>query len=104
MLLVKLADRLHNMRTLRWLKQEKQERIARQTLEIFAPLAHRLGMQEIKQQLEDLCFSSLYPRRYAEVDHMVAERAPERDAYVDHVATAWSHQSSRSGPLSSRTR
>ena len=86
-LVIKLADRLHNMRTIAALPPWKQERTAQETLDIYAPLAHRLGMQEIKQQLEDLCFSSLYPKRYAEVDHMVAERAPERDAYVDHVIT-----------------
>ncbi len=84
-LVIKLADRLHNMRTIAALPAWKQERTAQETLDIYAPLAHRLGMQEIRQQLEDLCFSSLYPRRYAEVDHMVAERAPERDAYVDAV-------------------
>ena len=86
-LVIKLADRLHNMRTIAALPPWKQERTAQETLDIYAPLAHRLGMQEIKQQLEDLCFSSLYPKRYAEVDHMVAERAPERDAYVDDVIT-----------------
>ncbi len=72
-----LADRLHNMRTIAALPAWKQERTAQETLDIYAPLAHRLGMQEIKQQLEDLCFSSLYPKRYAEIDHMVAERAPD---------------------------
>ncbi|MGB6059592.1 MAG: bifunctional (p)ppGpp synthetase/guanosine-3',5'-bis(diphosphate) 3'-pyrophosphohydrolase [Microthrixaceae bacterium] len=84
-LVIKLADRLHNMRTLAGLPAWKQERTAQETLDIYAPLAHRLGMQEVKQQLEDLCFAALYPKRYAEVDHMVAERAPERDAYVSAV-------------------
>jgi GTP pyrophosphokinase len=86
-LVIKLADRLHNMRTIAALPAWKQERTAQETLDIYAPLAHRLGMQEIKQQLEDLCFASLYPKRYAEIDHMVADRAPERDAYVDAVVT-----------------
>lgn len=84
-LVIKLADRLHNMRTIAALPAWKQERTAQETLDIYAPLAHRLGMQEIKQQLEDLCFASLYPKRYAEIDHMVADRAPERDAYVTRV-------------------
>ena len=84
-LVIKLADRLHNMRTIAALPDWKQERTAQETLDIYAPLAHRLGMQEIKQQLEDLCFASLYPKRYAEIDHMVADRAPERDAYVERV-------------------
>ncbi|HTO01797.1 MAG TPA: bifunctional (p)ppGpp synthetase/guanosine-3',5'-bis(diphosphate) 3'-pyrophosphohydrolase [Microthrixaceae bacterium] len=84
-LVIKLADRLHNMRTLAALPAWKQERTAQETLDIYAPLAHRLGMQEVKQQLEDLCFAALYPKRYAEVDNMVAERAPERDAYVSAV-------------------
>ena len=86
-LVIKLADRLHNMRTIAALPAWKQERTAQETLDIYAPLAHRLGMQEIKQQLEDLCFASLYPKRYAEIDHMVADRAPERDAYVEKVVT-----------------
>jgi len=77
-LVIKLADRLHNMRTLRWLKQEKQERIATTTLEIFAPLAHRLGMNTIKWELEDLAFATLYPKRYDEIVRLVAERAPSR--------------------------
>ena len=82
-LVIKLADRLHNMRTLAAMPAWKQERTAQETLDIYAPLAHRLGMQEIKQQLEDLCFAALHPKRYAEIDHMVASRTPERDAYLD---------------------
>lgn len=81
-LVIKLADRLHNMRTLAGMPAHKQARTAQETLDIYAPLAHRLGMQETKQQLEDLCFASLHPKRYAEIDHMVADRAPERDAYL----------------------
>jgi guanosine-3',5'-bis(diphosphate) 3'-pyrophosphohydrolase len=84
-LVIKLADRLHNMRTLRWLKQEKQERIARQTLEIFAPLAHRLGMNTLKWELEDLAFATLYPKRYDEIVRLVAERAPSRDTQLAQV-------------------
>ena len=78
-LIIKLADRLHNMRTIAAMPREKQERIAQETLDIYAPLAHRLGMQEIKQQLEDLAFASLHPKRYAEIEHMVASRSPERE-------------------------
>ena len=81
-LVIKLADRLHNMRTLAAMPAWKQERTAQETLDIYAPLAHRLGMQEIKQQLEDLCFAALHPKRYAEIDHMVANRTPERDRYL----------------------
>ncbi|MEI2639506.1 MAG: bifunctional (p)ppGpp synthetase/guanosine-3',5'-bis(diphosphate) 3'-pyrophosphohydrolase [Microthrixaceae bacterium] len=84
-LVIKLADRLHNMRTLAAMPEWKQQRTAQETLDIYAPLAHRLGMQEVKQQLEDLCFASLHPKRYAEVDHMVAERAPERAIYIQAV-------------------
>ncbi len=84
-LVIKLSDRLHNMRTIAALPAWKQERTAQETLDIYAPLAHRLGMQEVKQQLEDLCFAALHPKRYAEVDNMVAERSPERDAYVTKV-------------------
>ena len=84
-LVIKLSDRLHNMRTLAGLPAWKQERTSQETLDIYAPLAHRLGMQEIKQQLEDLCFASLHPKRYAEIDHMVAERTPERDRYLEDV-------------------
>jgi GTP pyrophosphokinase len=81
-LMIKLADRLHNMRTLAAMPPEKQHRIAQETLDIYAPLAHRLGMQEMKQQLEDLSFAALYPKRYAELDHLVATRTPEREIYL----------------------
>ncbi len=84
-LVIKLADRLHNMRTLRYLKQEKQERIATTTLEIFAPLAHRLGMNTIKWELEDLAFATLYPKRYDEIVRLVADRAPSRDTQLAEV-------------------
>ena len=75
-LVIKLADRLHNMRTLRFLPPEKQERKARETLEVLAPLAHRLGMNTVKWELEDLAFATLYPKRYDEIVRLVAERAP----------------------------
>ncbi|MFZ4717785.1 MAG: RelA/SpoT family protein [Ilumatobacteraceae bacterium] len=81
-LIIKLADRLHNMRTIAAMPAEKQQRIAHETLEIYAPLAHRLGMQELKQQLEDLSFAALYPKRYAELDHLVSSRSPEREVYL----------------------
>ncbi|MEY2710483.1 MAG: bifunctional (p)ppGpp synthetase/guanosine-3',5'-bis(diphosphate) 3'-pyrophosphohydrolase [Actinobacteria bacterium] len=81
-LVIKLADRLHNMRTLAGMPIEKQQRVAQETLDIYAPLAHRLGMQDMKQQLEDLSFSALYPKRFAELDHLVSSRTPERDIYL----------------------
>jgi GTP pyrophosphokinase len=84
-LVIKLADRLHNMRTLRFLPTAKQERIARQTLEVLAPLAHRLGMNTVKWELEDLAFLTLYPKRYEEIARLVAEHAPARDAILDQV-------------------
>ena len=84
-LIIKLADRLHNMRTLASSSPDKQQRVAQETLDIYAPLAHRLGMQEIKQQLEDLSFAALFPKRYAEVEHLVSTRAPERNVYLARV-------------------
>ena len=81
-LIIKLADRLHNMRTIAAMPSEKQRRIAQETLDIYAPLAHRLGIQELRQQLEDLAFASLYPKRYAELDQLVSTRTPERDVYL----------------------
>jgi GTP diphosphokinase / guanosine-3',5'-bis(diphosphate) 3'-diphosphatase len=84
-LVIKLADRLHNMRTLRYLKQDTQERKARETLEIFAPLAHRLGMNTLKWELEDLAFATLHPKIYDEIVRLVAERAPSRDQFLTQV-------------------
>jgi guanosine-3',5'-bis(diphosphate) 3'-pyrophosphohydrolase len=84
-LVLKLADRLHNMRTLRYLPAEKQERKARETLEIYAPLAHRLGMNTLKWELEDLSFATLFPKRYDEVVRLVTDRAPSRDTYLAGV-------------------
>src|SRR5690349_12201350 len=84
-LVIKLADRLHNMRTLRYVRQETQERVARETLDIYAPLAHRLGMNTIKWELEDLAFATLHPKIYDEIVRMVAERAPSRDQFLAEV-------------------
>ncbi len=84
-LIIKLCDRLHNLRTIAAMPAWKQERTAHETIDIYAPLAHRLGMQEVKQQLEDLAFAALHPKRYAEIDHMVSTRTPERDIYLTQV-------------------
>ncbi len=84
-LIIKLSDRLHNMRTLAAMPAWKQVRTAQETIDIYAPLAHRLGMQEVKQQLEDLAFAAMHPKRYAEIDHMVDTRSPERDLYLEQV-------------------
>ena len=84
-LVVKLADRLHNMRTLGFLPPAKQEKKARETLDIFAPLAHRLGMNTIKWELEDLSFATLQPKVYDEIVRLVADRAPARDVFMAKV-------------------
>ena len=84
-LVIKLADRLHNMRTLRYLPREKQERKSREVLEIFAPLAHRLGMTKVKWELEDLAFATLYPKRFDEIVRLVSARAPRREAFLQEV-------------------
>jgi len=84
-LLIKLADRLHNMRTVAAMPEWKQKRIAQETLDIYAPLAHRFGIQDIKWQLEDLSFATIHPRRYSEIEQMVATRAPEREIYLAQV-------------------
>ncbi|WP_204077955.1 RelA/SpoT family protein [Planotetraspora phitsanulokensis] len=84
-LVIKLADRLHNMRTMRYMPEHKRQQKSRETLEIFAPLAHRLGMNTIKWELEDLAFAMLYPKRYDEIARMVSERAPRRDLFLQEV-------------------
>ena len=84
-LVIKLADRLHNMETIAAMPRDKQKRIAQETLDIYAPLAHRLGMQAFKLRLEDLAFRTLHPKRFDEIVEMVEERNPERDAYLEEV-------------------
>ncbi len=96
-LIIKLADRLHNMRTLSVMPEWKQRRIAQETLDIYAPLAHRLGIQSIKWQLEDLAFATLHPKRYAEIEQMVASRAPLRDEYLERVLAAVRERLAASG-------
>ena len=87
-LVVKLADRLHNMQTIGAMSRDKQKRIAQETLDIYAPLAHRLGMQAFKLELEDLGFATLHPKRFEEIVALVDERNPEREAYLDAVMGA----------------
>ncbi|AHH19372.1 GTP pyrophosphokinase [Nocardia nova SH22a] len=84
-LVIKVADRLHNMRTMRFLPPEKQAKKARETLEVIAPLAHRLGMATVKWELEDLAFAILHPKKYDEIVRLVADRAPSRDTYLARV-------------------
>src|SRR4029077_16415794 len=84
-LVIKLADRLHNMRIMRFLPPDKQARKARETLEVLAPLAHRLGMATVKWELEDLAFAILHPKKYSEIVRLVATRAPSRDTYLKQV-------------------
>ncbi|CAN5695140.1 GTP pyrophosphokinase [soil metagenome] len=85
-IIIKLADRLHNMRTLAYLNRETQLRKATETLEIYAPLAHRLGIYSIKWELEDLSFATLHPRRYDEIKSLVAARRGDREAFINGTA------------------
>jgi GTP diphosphokinase / guanosine-3',5'-bis(diphosphate) 3'-diphosphatase len=85
-LVIKLADRLHNMRTLTFLPSAKQEQKAKETLEILAPLAHRLGMNTIKWELEDLAFKTLFPKRFEEINRLIGEHTPQREALLRQVA------------------
>ncbi|MGN6188981.1 MAG: RelA/SpoT family protein, partial [Conexibacter sp.] len=84
-ILIKLADRLHNMRTLGPMPKQKQQEKAKETLEIFAPLAHRLGIHAIKWELEDLAFAALHPRKYAEIKGLVNQQRAERERYVNEA-------------------
>ncbi len=84
-ILIKLADRLHNMRTIEYLGKQKQVEKARETLEVYAPLAHRLGIQTIKWELEDRAFQTLHPRKYAEIQAMVNERRADREKFVSQA-------------------
>jgi GTP diphosphokinase / guanosine-3',5'-bis(diphosphate) 3'-diphosphatase len=81
-ILIKLADRLHNLRTIEYLGKQKQVQKAREALEVYAPLAHRLGIQTMKWQLEDLAFETLHPRKYTEIKAMVNERRADREELV----------------------
>ncbi len=84
-LLLKLVDRLHNIRTIEPLSPDKQQRVAVETLEIYAPLAHRYGVQEIKHEMEDRCFALLHPKRTAELEELVRRRSPQRDTILEKV-------------------
>ena len=104
-LLIKLADRLHNARTWGFVPPEKAQKKATETLEIYAPLAHRLGIQTIKSELEDLSFAVLHPKLYAEIESLVKQRTPQREQYVHNVIEAVdarparaAHPRSRDGP------
>ena len=95
--LIKLADRLHNMRTLNYLSKEKQKRKAKETLEIYAPLAHRLGISRLKWELEDLSFRYLEPRKYYELVNKVAKNRQEREAYIEQVIDTLSKELNQVG-------
>ena len=84
-ILIKLVDRLHNMRTLQFHKPEKQKKIASETLEVYAPIAHRLGLSEIKNELEDLCFQYLHRDEYYRIAKLVENKKTERDGYVNEM-------------------
>src|SRR4249920_2017988 len=85
-ILIKLADRLHNMRTIEYLGKQKQIQKAKETLEVYAPLAHRLGINKLKWELEDLAFTTLHPRKYEEIKAMVADRRADREEHVREAA------------------
>ena len=84
-LIIKLADRLHNLQTIHPLPRDRQRVKARETLELYAPLAHRMGFQEIKHEMENRSFAILYPARYQEIEDLIQQRAPEREVVIDKV-------------------
>ncbi|WP_282825394.1 RelA/SpoT family protein [Gulosibacter sediminis] len=84
-LVIKLADRLHNARTWGFMPPEKAQKKATETLEIYAPLAHRMGIQAMKNELEELSFAVLHPKIYSEIEHLVKDRQPQRQRYLDRV-------------------
>src|SRR5215216_675506 len=90
--LIKLADRLHNMRTMQYLKPEKRERISQETLDIYAPIAHRLGMGKMRSELEDLSFQNLYPEEYKKLAKEVDERRPELEAAIQKITATISEK------------
>jgi guanosine-3',5'-bis(diphosphate) 3'-pyrophosphohydrolase len=96
-ILIKLADRLHNMRTISAMSKQKQLEKSRETLDIYAPIAHRLGIHAIKWELEDLAFQTLHPRKYNEIKALVAQQRDERERYVDEAGATVASELSRLG-------
>jgi GTP pyrophosphokinase len=96
-IIIKLADRLHNMRTIEYLGKQRQIQKARETLEVYAPLAHRLGIHQVKWELEDLAFETLHPRKYQEITAMVAQRRDDREAYVNEASETLAGELTKAG-------